>query len=279
MSGSKNQGQTTTKEQAGPPKFQVPYLKDIFGEAQDLYNKDLQSYKGPRLAGFDPAETGWQNALLAYAQGRGSQLSGEYGAATKPGLGFLLSPDQLNAESNPYLKSNAQAVTRNVMQGLTEQALPAVRDEAVMSGGLGSSRTGINEAQAIERSTKAALEANNQLYGSAYGQGLQAMLQAQQLAPEAYKTEYQLGIQPGLTQASVGGQRRAMEQARYDDAQQQFYLEQSLPYIALSQYLGFVGGQYGGQGTATTQQPMSMWDKIFKYGTLDAEGAYNRNLG
>ena len=243
MSGGSTQ---TTEQESTVPQFQQDALeKYIFSQIGNL--PQLQAYLGQTLAGPSAAETAGQQQILGFAGGGGQQLANQQ----QNYLGSFLSGNIDDA--NPALRGAADAATRSVFQGLTEQALPAIRGQAIQQGGLGSSAQGIAEAQGIERASQQALDATSNIYAGAYQQGIQ-----QSLSPNAFN----LGTQPGQALGGVGAQQRGFEQAGLSDLQNNFYTQQFAPFGNLQQILALIGGQYGGGGTGTTTGEPTLWERL-----------------
>src|SRR3990167_7049434 len=164
MSGS---SQSTTKQQSGPPEWQANYLKDIFGQAQGLYEGSPLEYGPDRVAGFDWREILGQNKATANAQGNAETVAANARGGLDFGLNGALDPD-----SNPYLAKSATAALKPVWAGLNEQVLPGLRDEGIASGVLGSSRQGIAEGLATRGATEVAADTTSKMYSDAYNRGL-----------------------------------------------------------------------------------------------------------
>lgn len=254
MSGGSND-KTTTVQQADPWKKQQPYLTDIFSQAKNLfYNQQPSYYPGTTVASFNPLETEGQSLALGAALG--PQMDIAQGAAGSNQ--FLMSPDILRADANPYLADYARAATRPIWESLREEALPAITGGSIAAGQLGNSRQGIAEGQAIGRAAQAAGDVTKGIYSDAYGQGLEAMARGLALAPQTAG----LATVPAATVAGVGAQNRAYEQALIDDAMQRYMFEQQAPWNALAGYQGLVQGTYGGTGTSSIDQNQSMGSQL-----------------
>lgn len=252
--GGRNPGpSSTTQQNAGPPEFQEGYLKDIFARAQGLYQGAPLQYGPSRVAGFNPTELAAQQGALNYAAGGATDIANQAAGGLKFALG-----DVLNPETNPNLAKYAEGATRPVFQQLRESVLPGIRDAAGEAGAMGSSRQGIAEGLATQGATQQAMDTSSRIYSDAYNRGLQTFETGLQLSP----TVQAMGLQPFNIASGVGAQQRALAQAQKDEAANKFQFEQYEPYMRLAQYLGFVGGSYGGQGTSTTEGSPSFWDRI-----------------
>ena len=223
--GGKTQYATTETNPWGP---QIPYLKNMFSRAENLYSTQ-------QLPGANPAERSGFQGMLSYAQGALPQ----YAQAAMQSNQFLMNPDLLSPGSNPYLRSYMDTVRGQIMQGLTESALPAITGGAAATGNIGSSRQGVAEALATQRALREVGGATAGLASSAYGQGLQAMLGAQGRAPAMAA----LGALPSQLEVQAGSGLRQLD---------------TLPYAnelkKLRDYQSLISGNYGGTVKAPVSQ-------------------------
>lgn len=83
---------------------------------------------------------------------------------TSGSLGFGQQP------SNPYLQSQANAITQTATQNLNNNILPGIQSGAVAAGGYGGSRQGIAEGNAIGQTNQGITNSLSSLYGNAYAQ-------------------------------------------------------------------------------------------------------------
>lgn len=83
--------------------------------------------------------------------------------------------------ANPYLPSQAQAITNQVNQNLQQQQLPGINSGAIAAGGFGGSRQGIAQGLAIGQTNQALGNSLANLYGNAYAQDQQNALQSRQI--------------------------------------------------------------------------------------------------
>lgn len=78
---------------------------------------------------------------------------------------------------NPYLSSQANAITNQANQNLMNYQLPGVRSGAMAAGGFGGSRQGIAEGLAIGQTNQGITNSLAGLYGNAYAQDQQIQAQ------------------------------------------------------------------------------------------------------
>lgn len=96
-------------------------------------------------------------------------------AATQPALGTLMSPDILNAASNPALQSYMDAALRPLNQQYSNITMPQIAGDAVTTG-YGGSRQGIAQGLASQGLSMASGDTTAKIANEGYSQGLQAML-------------------------------------------------------------------------------------------------------
>lgn len=244
---SKGGGSSTTTQKADPWEEQQPYLKDIFGQAQNLYYGNTpEYYPGTTVAAPTEAELQGQKMALATASGF---LPG-YIDSSVQGQQFLATGDVLTPENNPYLASYAKGAIDPIVENLTQNILPQIgRDEMVM-GQYGGSRGDIAEGLAVDRAVEDMANMTSQIYSNAYGQGLNAMTTAQGLAPQYAG----MTLMPAEIYSGVGEAQGAYDQAQIDDAMARWNYYEGLPYNQLADYQSIVQGQYGGTSSAQSTQ-------------------------
>jgi hypothetical protein len=154
---------------------------------------------------------------------------------------------------NPYLPSQAQAITNQVNQNLQQQQIPGINSGAIAAGGFGGSRQGIAQGLAIGQTNQALGNSLANLNFNAWNQGEQNALQSRSI-----DNSYALGqgnLALGNKQAdnsyNLGLGNLGLGQMQ---AQQNFYTNQrgqDLQQAGLGANLvqgGNQGLQQGGQG-------------------------------
>lgn len=236
---SKSAGSTRTVSTSAPPAFQQPYIDTLLSKAKSLYESPGPNFfPGSTVAPFAPAELEGQRAL----QSQAGQMYNFFNTDVLPGMKTAMGA--VDVGNNPYLADAAEAMVRPVFQQLTEEALPALRSTAVQTGNLGGTKSDLAGAQATERTSRAALDATRQLYAQAYGQGLSSLGSTLANVPNISSAAYT----PGSVLGAVGGQERAMEQSKIDEAIARYAFEQNIPYQKLAEFANLISGQYGGTG-------------------------------
>ena len=207
---------------------QAPYLQDLFGKAQDWQQRtpadvsQAQDYT-------QRAATGMASAAEAVSPYMQSVMQANQGYATG---------DLLDVYANPALQGYVDATNQAIMRQFTEGVMPQISSSAAAVGGIGSSRQGIAEGLGAGRAMEAVGRNTAGLLSTAYGQGLQATMQAQSMAPGLAKAQ---GIAPGFLAGAGDLSRMA---ATYEDQQE---------LQRLKDYQALISGNYGGTVTGPAQ--------------------------
>lgn len=223
-------GGESSSSSTAPWAEQQPYLKDIWSEAQSLFNRG--AYAGPYTAGIQPWQTAGANAGAGlYNQGQGiAETFGQMGAglagnlntaadywgSTINGTGYQnpyaqgLNMDLVNqVANNPTVDATIAASLRDPYRMLTEQQLPQNAIDAIASGNSGSSRRGMADAIATRGYEDRAADVGAQVRGAAYDQGLNfardyAAYQDQGNQRDLYARQAAAQGLQGLGQAGLG---------------------------------------------------------------------------
>ncbi len=245
---------TSTNQGTEPWSGQQGYLADIFARAQGLANgPGPQLWGGDWTANFTDSEKQAQQGLLDYSSGAGGDWARSALDASKFGL------TAMDSASNPYLSGYVKAATDPIFQDLNRRTLPQIGSDATLAGAYGGSRQGIAEGVATGDAYRTAGNVGSSIAEDAYGKGLDTYTKTLSMAPSLF----QLGAAPSMLQGAVGQQQREMNQTDIDQQRQMYEYQQMLPYLQLQQYLSYVGGNYGSQGTSTTTSPPSLFERIF----------------
>ena len=172
-----------------------------------------------------------------------------WGSSAVPAWQSMLSaPDMA---SNPYVTGMAEAIQSRVNRNLQENILPSIGVGQAMQGGFGTS--GDVAAGIASRGTSDVLSEHlANLYGSAYGQGLQAQATALGMSP-------MIAGGAGSLYGTAGGLERAEEQRGIDEAMARFQFEQMEPYMRAQMGAGILlpMGSAFGSSTSTTETTSS----------------------
>lgn len=201
-----------------------------------------QRYQGSTVAPFDPSQSSGQNLALNAADSQAT-LAG-HGADTS---NFYTGGDIWNPSSNQNLQGAIDAAVRPINRQLTESTLPAIRSEAISSGGFGGSRQGIAEGLASQGAATAAGDTASKVAEDSYKTNVQAQLQALGLLPQTQQAQ----LSPATTVSGVGDVRQQQNQAMINQNVGNFNYDQYAPFLQSQEIMSLLSGLPGG-GTQTT---------------------------
>lgn len=222
-------GVTTTTQTSAPWSGQQPYLSQVFGQAQNLYDTYRPQYFPGSTAA---AQTPTQQLGLGLETAAGLAGNSSVNAANSY-LTSTLGGDYLSA-GNPYFQGMANQVLAQTVPGLEAQFAQ------------GNRMTGPGAAYAVGEGADSALGG---LAYQNYNDRMQQMSQAAMLAPAMQSA----GYQNIAAVTDAGNQQQAQNQAQLNDQVARWNFQQQLPYQTLQQYANLIGGNYG--GTSTLSQP------------------------
>ena len=252
-------GSTTTVQQADPWAGQQPYLKDVFQQAQNLYNAGGMApnyYPGQTVANqsdwtkqamqmqADRATAG--SPLIDSASNAMSNITSGNALANNQGLNTL---NELAQQDNPY--------TDELFNRANNQVQASLDSNFNRAGRYGS---GAHEAAAADAANNLANQMYSglwdkradaagtagQLYNTGIGQQVVAGQAGQQLANQAYTDAAAL--------SEAGGMMDDYNQQLINAAIDKYNYEQQQPLTALSNYNQLIQGSYGGTTTSTGKQ-------------------------
>jgi hypothetical protein len=193
--GGKTTSTSTQATDTGPSKFQQPYLDTAFKAAQGIYNNKASTpfYQGDTYAGMTDSAKATLEGLKGYAGSAGisgaNQLSqmgsslignADKAASSLDQFSQLAGTDATAANikaagayaDNPYLDSQIDANSRDVVRNLNEQTLPGIDRQASATGGINSSRAGVAAGIATRGAQDRVADISATMRGQAYSQGL-----------------------------------------------------------------------------------------------------------
>lgn len=240
-----------------PPQQVQSSTTQISPEAQKIFNLAFpkmeafagsvpERYNGTGIAGFDPNQVAGQEAVLGATPTQQSIVQG--GANTS---NFWTGDNVWDPANNTQLQAGVDAVTRPISQAYTNDFLPAVRSEAIRTGGLGGSRQGVHEAVGAEKAGRAMGDAAARFVGDQYSTNVNAQLKALGLLPQTAQAQ----TIPGVTQSGVGDVRQAQEQARLNETISQFNYDELAPWLQAKELLSVIPGMPGATTTSTANNP------------------------
>ena len=247
------------------PEELSPFVKEVLGEAQDLYKAEVER-------GYDPYTGQTIAPLTDEEQQAMSGIAGLTGT-TQPLIQEALDTyrkggDEFTAETaekfmSPYQQAVTDIQLREAQRKFEGDTLPRLEAQAVGAGamsGLGS-RAGVEMAEA-QRS-------QNQLLADIQAKGSQAAFQdarksfeaqqgrERQMAGDIGRTAPAL-FQAGLAEAgalqTVGQQKRELGQLGLDEAYQRYLMERNFPKQTLADYSNTIYGSAPSFKTGTLSQ-------------------------
>ena len=226
MGGSQQKATSTSTSE--PWEEQIPYLEKGFESAENLWNAPgPEFFPGSTVAGFSPEQQQAQTLASQRALGGNATMDAAEGYGQD-----VLAGNYLN--SNPYQDQ--------VFQNIQSKVMPSVNSQFMSSGRYGSNLHG-------DTMTRALTEAYAPYASQQYGQGLDRMDSMAQFAPQFAQNDYN----DIAALDAVGGAKQQLGQRETDDAVNRHAYYQDLPYNKLGQYMGLIGGNWG--GTTTSSQP------------------------
>lgn len=268
MAGSPGSSTTTTKTELSPE--QRALLDLAMPSAVEFAASTPRRYPGATVApmvqiGHRAARDAMvgADAQQRLAGGAENALTGIMGAAPgERGMNFI-SQDYWNPANNPNLRGAIDAATRPITEQLTESALPAIRGEAIKTGGFGGSRQGVAEGLASREASRAigdtGAKLTSQLYDTnmrtaagLYGNDLDATLKALGLTPNIQTSQ----VTPAATRGAVGEIKQAQNQAALNDRIANWNFDQNIGLVKARELASLLSGLPGGSTIATaTGQP------------------------
>jgi len=242
MAGKSTPQNVVQTSNSSPWPQQQPYLLEVFNKAQDWYQSDSpQYYPNPTVVGQSQATL---DALSA-AEMRARQGSPVQDAAQNS-LQQTLSGGFLN--QNPALQGAMDAALSGLNRNYTQHVMPGLQAAYSAAGRYGSGAM----QNAVSESQQNYLEqAGNVASGMAYqnyGDERNRMLTGLQMAPSVAGMDY-TDIQ---ALQNVGAAREQFQQDLMGADIERHNFEENKDINKLAQYMGLIGGSYGGSMTQTT---------------------------
>ena len=255
--------QTVVQSQKLPPEL-APFVKEILGEARDLYRSDIER-------GYDPYTGQMIAPLTGEEQQAMAGISGLVGT-TKPFIEEALATYRTGAEKftpetaqeymSPYQRAVTDIEKREAQTNFERNIMPRFEAEAVKAGGLSGlgSRAGV-EAAELQRGQSqllADIEAKGlqSAFQNAQAQFAQQKARERQMAGDIGRTGpalFQAGLAERGAQQTVGEQKRQLAQSALDEAYGKFLEERAFPQQTLADYSGMVYGNPYARGSSFTQ--------------------------
>jgi hypothetical protein len=147
-------------------------------------------------------------------------------------------------QNTPGYAGVRSGIVNDVTKNLTNNILPNIRSGSAATGGLGGSRQGLVEANAIGQTNANLGTSLANLDMGIYGQNLGQINNAANRAG----SDYNLGLLPSQTQQAVGDQQQTDVQKGINENMARYNFQQLAPQLNLQNLQQFTGtsGQYGG---------------------------------
>ena len=255
--------QTVVQSQKLPPEL-APFVKEILGEARDLYRSDIER-------GYDPYTGQMIAPLTGEEQQAMAGISGLVGT-TKPFIEEALATYRTGAEKftpetaqeymSPYQRAVTDIEKREAQTNFERNIMPRFEAEAVKAGGLSGlgSRAGVEAAELQREQSQllADIEAKGlqSAFQNAQAQFAQQKARERQMAGDIGRTGtalFQAGLAERGAQQTVGEQKRQLAQSALDEAYGKFLEERAFPQQTLADYSGMVYGNPYARGSSFTQ--------------------------
>jgi len=252
IGGSKPKQETVVQSAQIPPEL-APFVKQILGEAQDLYEGEIER-------GYDPY-TGLTSApFTAEEEAAQAGIAGLVGTATpyiEEAVGTYregaekFTPETAQEYMSPYQRAVTDIEKREAERVFERDVMPRFEAEAVRAGGLSGlgTRAGVQAAE-LQRNQQ-------QLLADIETKGLQSAFQdarqgfetqkarERQMAGDVGRTGpalFQAGLAERGAQMGVGEQKRQQAQTGLDEAYFRFLEERGFPQQTLADYSQTVYG-------------------------------------
>lgn len=171
--------------------------------------------------------------------------------------------DYLHPDSNPFLRATADAAVGRAREGLLNQALPAISDQAIAQGAYGGARQDLSQERATQDFGRSALDAVTALYGNNYAQERNRQFQAPALIGQAQ----QMAAQPAQALMGMNEILQGFNQIPLDNARARYDSQMQAPWYGLGEMANLLSaGGYGnttGQGTGTKVAPNPNYEDPF----------------
>lgn len=225
-----------------PWDAQQPYLKDIFGRAEDNADNPPQYFPNATYVPFSP-QTDLAMQLTQNRALQGSEL-------TQSGKGVIqntIDGDYLNG--NPYLDQQYDRAASSVTRNFNEAVAPSIDAKFSKAGRFGSGFHANNHDMAQDNLGRTLSGMASNMYGENYANERKNQLNAVQAGQGLAQNDYnELG-----QLANIGGALEGKAGDMLNDNIDRFNYYQNLDNNQLDRYSSIVQG-LGGYGTQTTSQ-------------------------
>ena len=252
IGGSKPSTSTVVQQQNIPPEL-APFIKEILGEAQTLYQADIERgydpYTGLTTAPFTPEQEAAQAGISGLVGTTSPFLAEAFDIYERGGEKFT--PEVAQEYMSPYQRAVTDIEKREAQTQFERNVQPRFEASAVEAGGMSGlgTRAGVEGAE-IQRG-------QSQLLADIEAKGLQSSYQDARLGFEQQKAReqqmagnigrtgpalFQAGLAERGAQMGVGEQKREAAQSELDEAYFKFLEERGFPQQTLADYSQTVYG-------------------------------------
>jgi hypothetical protein len=252
IGGSKPKQETVVQSAQIPPEL-APFVKQILGEAQDLYEGEIER-------GYDPY-TGLTSApFTAEEEAAQAGIAGLVGTATpyiEEAVGTYregaekFTPETAQEYMSPYQRAVTDIEKREAQRVFERDVMPRFEAEAVEAGGLSGlgTRAGVQAAELQRNQQQLLADIETKGLQSAFQDARQAFetqkARERQMAGDVGRTGpalFQAGLAERGAQMGVGEQKRQQAQTGLDEAYFRFLEERGFPQQTLADYSQTVYG-------------------------------------
>ena len=225
-----------------PPTQATNLINAALPGAQTWAQTPIQRFQGDTVAGFDPFQTQGQELALG-ATGQQQSLANSGVNASN----YWLSPDRLDVNNDPAVRSAIDASTRPITDQLLREALPRLRSGSIAGGTFGGSRGDLAEGTAVGDASRAVGDTASKVALSARGQAIDAQGKALGLVPQTQ----QAALAPATTTSGVGDVRQGQAQRELSADVDAFNFDQWAPMLQAQETINLANSIPGGTNIAT----------------------------
>ena len=236
----------------------APYVTEMLGKGQALANQGYQGYTGPLTAG--------QSA------GQQAAFQGVAGLAVPTQQMGAFQPQQFTAQAaqnymNPYLQA---ALNPQIEEARRQAQITRLGDanRLTQAGAYGGSRQAIMESELNRNLGQNVAAITGQGYQDAYTQAMNQFNVEQGRQQTAQDAANRYGLEALASQANLGAQERAIEQAGISADLAQFEEERDFPYKQVQYQQSLLQGLPISAQQYSYQQPSGLSEFITSAGGI-----------
>ena len=236
----------------------APYVTEMLGKGQALANQGYQGYTGPLTAG--------QSA------GQQAAFQGVAGLAVPTKQMGAFQPQQFTAQAaqnymNPYLQA---ALNPQIEEARRQAQITRLGDanRLTKAGAYGGSRQAIMESELNRNLGQNVAAITGQGYQDAYTQAMNQFNVEQGRQQTAQDAANRYGLEALASQANLGAQERAIEQAGISADLAQFEEERDFPYKQVQYQQSLLQGLPISAQQYSYQQPSGLSEFITSAGGI-----------